>query len=349
MPYSTSADSVSSAYQCLYMPAPTIELTALMDPRLVRLLHADEGEVDHEIERLIVDIAQPLIASITGRAARSGTVISRHDVDDLTGTIHLRLVAKLRAITTSPEEAVRDLERYVATLTYNVVNDHLRKAFPQRTRLKNRLRYILTHDERLALWEKNDALACGLAPWRGSDAIEEIPLDPVQATGAMCDRECPADAVVHVLERVHHAVAFDGLVSFTAKIWDVVDIPARETELRLAEAPDRSATQQMETREYLRALWAEIRELRPMQRKALLLNLRSSESDDVAALLVLTGVASFDEIASAVGMTPAELAAIWNDLPLDDLRIASLLDVTRQQVINLRRSARERLTRRMSR
>ncbi len=42
-----------------------------------------------------------------------------------------------------------------------------------------------------------------------------------------------------------------------------------------------------------------------------------------------------------------ELATLWQELPLEDARIAVILDVTRQQVINLRRTARERLQCRM--
>ena len=40
-------------------------------------------------------------------------------------------------------------------------------------------------------------------------------------------------------------------------------------------------------------------------------------------------------------------AALWNDLPLEDTAISGLLGVTRQQVINLRKVARERLVRRI--
>ncbi len=39
---------------------------------------------------------------------------------------------------------------------------------------------------------------------------------------------------------------------------------------------------------------------------------------------------------------------LWNDLPLEDSSIAELLGATRQQVINLRKCARERLERRMN-
>jgi len=46
-------------------------------------------------------------------------------------------------------------------------------------------------------------------------------------------------------------------------------------------------------------------------------------------------------------MTIEALAELWNSLPLDDHAIAARLGITRQQVINLRRAARERLARRL--
>ena len=46
-------------------------------------------------------------------------------------------------------------------------------------------------------------------------------------------------------------------------------------------------------------------------------------------------------------MPAPELAALWPDLPLEDAAIAERLGLTRQQVINLRKSARARLGRRM--
>jgi len=81
---------------------------------------------------------------------------------------------------------------------------------------------------------------------------------------------------------------------------------------------------------------------------ALLLNLRGSGSGSgsAIALLVLLGVTTFDALAAALAMTGEELAAIWGELPMDDLTIAGRLGVTRQQVINFRQSARKRLGRR---
>jgi DNA-directed RNA polymerase specialized sigma24 family protein len=110
-------------------------------------------------------------------------------------------------------------------------------------------------------------------------------------------------------------------------------------------APDAAAV--LERRTYLSHLWEEIRQLPERQAAALILNLRDGQRRNAVALLPLTGVATMREIALAIGMPAERFAAIWNRLPLEDAAIAELLGVTRQQVINLRKSARERLARRM--
>jgi hypothetical protein len=138
----------------------------------------------------------------------------------------------------------------------------------------------------------------------------------------------------------------DDLVSLLADAWNIRDAPPPRT----LEATDLAGTTPLlrfETRQYLERLWQEIRELIPRQRAALLLNLRAPDAANAVALLVLTGVASADEVAQTIGISTARLSEIWNDLPLDDLAIASMLGLERQQVITLRKSARERLTRRM--
>ena len=57
----------------------------------------------------------------------------------------------------------------------------------------------------------------------------------------------------------------------------------------------------------------------------------------------LLGIASIRSIAIALDFAPERLAELWNETPLDDLTIAKMLDCTRQQVINLRRVARDKL------
>jgi hypothetical protein len=313
------------------------------DPQLVPLIGSAGAEA--EIERLLVDVASPLIRRIV---SRHGGGCLAADLGDLESMIHLRLLHKLRRLAESPGEGIEDLERYVATVSYNVVNDHLRRRFPERTRHKNRLRYVLTHDPRLALWNAPVGPVGGLKGWEGSvTAAVAVSLDPgqtsVHITRKIRDKQRPADALQALFCAVGAPVALETLVDHTAELWDV---PVRPAEVALVDEHE-TVPAQIERRELLRALWREIGQLLPMQRKALLLNLRDDETVNVVALVVRTATAQFDDVASALEMTAEQLSEIWNDLPLDDLRIAALLNVTRQQVINLRKSARERLRRRL--
>lgn len=322
-------------------------IVALNDRVLERLVVAGDDASEREIGRLIVEIAQPVIEQILARYVRTGA-IPHQDAGDVAGTVHLRLVEKLRRVRTDPEECIHDFARYVATLTYNGVNDQLRRRFPERARLKNRLRYTLGQDPRLALWDAGPLQACGFAEWSGALAVgQDVPVEVSAVTRSMRHSDRPGDALAAIFAAAGGPVSFDALVRFTATIWHVVDLPLMEAEAGLTSHNDSAA--RLESREFLRALWDEIRQLRPLQRKALLLNLRDAETVNVVSLLMLTRVARFDDLAAALDMTPDGLAAIWHDLPLDDRRIAELIQTTRQQVINLRKSARERLSRRLKR
>lgn len=323
---------------------PLDALVAVNDPRLEGLLRAGDAGRPNEIERLIVGVVRPVVASILARYVRDGTNISTSDGEDIASTVNLRLVTKLHALAASAEEAVDDLEKYTAALTYNAVNDHLRVLFPARARLKNRLRYSLMRDPRLALWQSGGVLCCGLAAWNGADTVAApVTLEDAEVTAAMLDASHPHHALHAFFKETGRPAVFDALVAFFARIWRVADNPSP----RAAEEPRAMTVAPIEDREYLRAVWREVKELRPMQRKALLLNLRSAETVNVIALFVLTGITTFEDIAAALELTPERLAEMWPGLPLDDLRIAALLGVSRQQVINLRKAARERLARRL--
>ncbi len=98
--------------------------------------------------------------------------------------------------------------------------------------------------------------------------------------------------------------------------------------------------------ERLQAMWSGVLGLSIDHRKALLLNLKYKGNDLLRALPVC-GIARVREIARALEFTDEQLADIWPTLPWDDLRIAEHLGITRQQVINLRQTARVRLHRAM--
>lgn len=282
----------------------------------------------------------PLIRRIVSRYAHAEGSVSREDAEDVIATVHLRLLQRLRS-----DEAIESIDDYVAALTYNALSDFLRSRYPRRTQLKNRLRYVLTHDPRLSMWEGR---ACRVAGLKEREGEKEPPfraeLPRERATRAMMDAAKPADAVHEILRAGGGVMTFDALVELTAALWSIADAPLLAMEQCERTVP---APAEPDPRELLDALWREIGQLPLAQRRALLLNLRHSETANVVELFARTGTASFGQIAAAMEMSADDLGAIWNELPLPDQRIASMLRLSRQQVINLRMAARKRLARRV--
>jgi hypothetical protein len=319
-------------------------MTGRLQPRpsLVERREAENGESrDEAIARLITTRARPVIDRVLLPYRRSGFALRPEDIDDIAATISLRILGKLRG---EPEQAIERFDDYVAKLAFNAAYDFFRRRYPQRARLKSRLRYVMTRDERLSIWTSPAGTVCGLADWSGRVDAAGIP-GIGKATAAMLDQEEPGQALAAILRAIGAPVPFDDLVGLVADLWSIADQPAAP-----AEAASVRATQltSIETRQTLEMVWDEIQVLPVRQRYALLLNLREGEDGNGAALFVLAGVATLPALAAVLEMSLADLAAVWERLPIDDRTIAERLGITRQQVINLRKSARDRLTRRMA-
>jgi|SRR6266850_2143484 len=317
------------------------------DAVLAPVIEAEDTAARNEaIADVITRRARAVITRVLGPYRRAGFALAPQDVDDITSTVSLRLVSKLMALTDAADEPIERFDDYVAALTFNTAYDFFRRRYPKRARLKNRLRYIMKADRRLAMWGPPEASIAGLAAWRGhGSAVDPGEMLRRDATVAMLDSAHPADAVTAILASIGAPVRFDDLVRIAAELWSVVDL--REA---WGGQPSTPATQlsDAESRQTLRTVWREIRELPAPQRCALLLNLREGQEGNAVALLVTSGTATLPEIAAALQMSVSDLAEIWGRLPVDDRIIAERLGLTRQQVINLRKSARSRLERRLA-
>jgi len=318
------------------MPTLLDDPQVTVDPVLAPLLNApDDESAEAALERLLVE-ANSLIRRIVVGARSS----LQQDMEDVTATINLRLVRRLRRMASVGTGDIARFSDFVATLSYHTIYDFVRIRFPQRVRLKNRIRYVLGRDPRLAIWNTPAGPCGGLREWSGG------PASAVPSLAGTFDRRRLADALVAVFEASRHPLLVDDVVDVLAECWGVCDRPAP---FRLIDGlHDDSLDARLTSRDSLDVLWQEIRVLRPPQRAALLLNLRDADSNDALVLLVMLDIASFDAVADALEIRPERLAELWKDLPLNDETIAAMLGVTRQQVINLRKAARARLARRMA-
>jgi hypothetical protein len=243
------------------------------------------------------------------------------DFDDLRSEVMLRLIRRLEDREAEPIASFPD---YVAMIAFHVVDDYARKRFPERARLSNRVRFTLTRDARFALWEIGRELIGGLREWNGQR--------PVSPPRSIVDAEDIPGSLSRVFAESGAPLTFHSIVSL---FWT----PGR------AVAIEAVPPRQTPRTDVADKLWDEIRELPLRQRIALLLHLRD---DNGESALIHIG-ASRAEMARAMAMSEEELTSLWDALPLDDNRIAERLGATRQQVINLRKCARERLARRIAR
>lgn len=333
-----------------------------MDPLLLPLLLAgDESGKQQIIAQLLAEELTPLIEKVIWRKLGvwqnvAAFARAREDFADLKSEIIVRLLTRLQQChgqTTSP---IGDVHAYTASLAFRCCADYFRQNFPYRHRHKNRIRYLFTHQAALHL-HPNEAheWLCGLSEWSHAqteifteqqfeqvtsgtlpDALRAIP-DPTFR------RQTSVSQVVALLRWANVLIPLDSLVAILAHWWQVQDstqpLPENEnsyTENFLAELESRANWQQ---------LWAEILQLPVRQRQALLLNLRVGKEQSGLLYFPASQIAGFAEIADALELPAAELLSFWNQLPLDDNQIATRLDLTRQQIINLRQAARERLHR----
>lgn len=358
------------------------------DPLLVPFVRAPSGaECERLLATLITEHAEPLISKIVNykmRAGRRGGAAgdTLTESEDIHGEVMLQLVQRLQHF--RADHAVRpikDFNAYVAVTTYNACDRFVSRKYPQRRRLKNGLRYLLTHRAGFGLWRNGrDEWVGGLHEWRAGSTVgsvsaevgdatarrlEELRDDPrafarEEGTGRrdLSDRKRGVELLGAVFAWTGAPVELDLLTGVFAEWWGVTDEQSVIEDGSYAEEGTESRGVQLadsrpqpsveaERRIYLERLWSEIVELPPRQRAALLFNLRDEGGRGVVDLWMLTGVATPQQISAALDMTPDGFAEIWNDLPMDDNAIAAHLGLTRQQIINLRKSARERLARRM--
>jgi hypothetical protein len=206
-------------------------------------------------------------------------------------------------------------------------------------------------------------------------------LDEVVPSGRDAGSLDNAELLAGIFNWVGHPIRFDELVRIVCDLKQIEEIaPIVEADeegarplSELLEDAGRRPDEEAEWREFLEQLWAEIEQLLPLQRIAYLLNLTAA--DGQLDLFWTYGVATIRRIGAALQLTEdhfgrvwpelqmsdgerryaealtsydERLALLWQHLPLADATIARMLGTERQKVINLRKAAGDRLSRRMA-
>lgn len=327
------------------------------DPMLAPFLNAKSESISDELLRAIIDEhADPIIKKILRsklRVSLNGRGTQQNqDALEIAGDMRASIISTLRALRQNPNQtAIANFSDFVAIKTSSACADYFREKHPQRWRLKSLLRRRLRQNPRFALWQGEDKRWYAGFKAEAPDASESItpPTD-----GRLSAAQMQSDEFLGVLfERSGRPIVFDEVVKIAAETWHIHDPPAESIDTGGSERDEQFTSSEprvdlaLEQRLFFEQVWFEVCQLPVLQRAALLLNLRDSRDGGVISFLPFLGVASKEELARLLEMPYAHFQKLWNELPLDDLRIAQMFGITRQQVINLRKTARERLARRM--
>ena len=303
-------------------------------------LSAQQSTESEELGELLASRAAPIIRKVVFRRITE----SRADREDVCADAIFNLMLHLQRCRESRElDPIRNFNNYAAATAHHACDQYLRRKNPALWRLRNQIRYLLENDSKLSVWRNPEGVAlCGFASWQTQPQAESSSIrDHITVEKHLRLREL----LFQIFRSSGGPLDLNDVVGMARSATGLLSRPGEDSETIEQLVDNKSPVDRtFEQRTYAADLWREIQELPHRQRYALLLNLK----DDAVNLLLLTGVASFRQIAGVLEMAPEELASLWPKLPLEDMAIAQQLDCTRQQVINLRMAARKRLANRMA-
>ena len=346
--------------------APTFPATAAQPPpsecvmgasALLELLFGavDEAEFHRRLDDFAVTYLEPLLVAAVARRLGStphrpaGRAEGPREIEatEVFGGARLRLIVRLRDAwarrTPDSEPPIRHLTAYVEAAVSNACSE-FRGRNPAWRSLHLRTRRVLDRSPGLECWRQDDGvLLAGFAEWRTQGIAKTATVLPKRlpddaAGGKVGAKQFPI-LVGETLRAYTAPVPFSELLTTLAKLLQIRD-PIMESagsspegEDPLDDVPTGQASVEAIAldRDLIRRAWNAITAMPRNWRAAILLH-----RDDLLVLLWETDTARLPGLAAAVGVSTAELATLWNKIPLPDALIAERLGITVGSVRNCR-------------
>ena len=269
------------------MQESPVKIDALLEPLLTA---TSDEHADQLLSQLISGHAEPVIKGVIRFKLRFNAhqESQRAEADDLQQDAVLQLVMQLQRFRKLPvAHPITDVRGMAAIIAHRTCARWMRRQFPERHALKNRLHYLLTRQHSFALWDDDTGKpVAGFAVWQQQkkQAIAARNLSDLENLPAhlrAIKKDKLAEAVAGIFNYVGSPVEFDELVSGVATMQGISDQPLES----LAEdgeagfepaAAERDPAWQIEKKIFLQRLWEELKQLPLNQRAALLLNLKDA-------------------------------------------------------------------------
>src|SRR5256714_2769394 len=139
----------------------------LLEPFLTEL---DDSKTDELLLQLINAHIEPVIKGVIRSKLRlsSHSATQHAEAEDIHQEAVLQLLAQLREFRKAADtHPISDVRGMAAVIAHRTCSGWMRRQFPERHALKNRLHYLLTRQRGLALWQDDDGkMLAGFAVWQ---------------------------------------------------------------------------------------------------------------------------------------------------------------------------------------
>src|ERR1044071_1150623 len=149
------------------MKESPVKIDVLLEPLLTEV---SDVQADEILSQLITTHAEPVIKGVIRFKLRLNSVreTQREEADDIQQEIVLQLLAQLQRFRKLPDShPITDVRGMAAIIAHRTCARWMRRQFPERHALKNRLHYLLTRQRGFALWDDdNGKPVAGFAVWQ---------------------------------------------------------------------------------------------------------------------------------------------------------------------------------------
>src|SRR2546423_12136421 len=224
------------------MNTSPVKIDPLLEPFLTEL---DDAKADELLLQLINAHTEPVIKGVIRYKLRlsSQSATQHAEAEDINQETLLQLLSQLREFRELPDRhPISDLRGMAAIIAHRACSRWMRRQFPERHALKNRLHYLLTRQAGFAFWQNEDRkVMVGFAAWQGqkqsvtAEQLKQLSEDEGLAANIRWFKSSGQQAelsqvLATIFNRLGHPVEFDELVSALAALFHVRDQPVDSTD-----------------------------------------------------------------------------------------------------------------------
>ncbi len=319
------------------------------------------------IDELIAVYADPIIKKVLLQRLNiyftpSRKVLNPPEAEDLYQTVILKLIALIGADKTgSVTQNISEMTNYVAMITHNVCNDFLRMKYPERNRLKNKLRDLMRRHPDYTCWVAESRIICGRKSWIGlaeADNTVNLVNEFIRSESGGSNGKLNIDRLVQLplsqltaelFSRCRGPIELDHLVLIISNLQGIkdglnesLDVEKLSTS-HISDSPTRYY-EHLEVKELLLRLWEAVCDLPLNQRRAFIFTSSDHSGESLLHRVLRERVITMAQLYQSLDMTREELISIWQKLPMNAPAAASVMGTSAGMVAKWRHRALKRLS-----